>query len=98
MFSRERQQGPRESADLDPSRRVEFARDAGRRFALALQSLLKKFSLGVRLGERLDKHRSEQKGDGGAGNRGVDQESSDPLGSEASRSQHDQQKTQEERR
>jgi len=52
MFCRERQLGPREAADLDPSRRVELARDAGCRFALALQSLLKKFALGVRLGER----------------------------------------------
>jgi hypothetical protein len=84
MFGRERQLGPREAADLDASRRIELTRDAGCRFTLALQSFLQQFSLGIRLGESLDKHCSKQEGDGGAGNRGVDQESSDPVGSEAS--------------
>src|SRR5438309_3510108 len=47
MFCRERRLGPREAADLDASRRVKLAGEAGRSLAFALQALLQQFFLGV---------------------------------------------------
>ena len=90
MFCRERQLGPREAADLDASRRVKLAGEARSSLAFALQVLLQQFFLGVGLGERLDKHRGEQEGDGGPWNRSVKQKPRHPVCSEAGCIQRDQ--------
>src|SRR6266853_5175371 len=84
MFRRECGFGPRKTTDLDAARRVKLAGEPRGRLAFALQALLQQFFLGVGLRERLDKHRSEQEGDRGSGNRSIEEQPRDPVCSEAS--------------
>src|SRR5256885_3241782 len=84
MFRRECGFGPRKTTDLNASRRVKLAGEPRRRLAFALQALLQQFFLSIGLREGLDKHRTEQKGDCGAGHRGIEKHPCRPVCSEAS--------------
>jgi len=78
--------------DYDLMRRAasKLASGAVRQIAFALQALLQQFLWGVGLGERLDKHRSEQKGDRGAGNRGVEEQPDTRYAAKPAAPSHDQ--------